>query len=139
MTKVISRIRKSFGTILLLCTAASMPSAALADNYPESPVRIVVPYAAGGGGDVVGRPLAKVLSERLGKGVFIDNRAGANGNIGMDMVSRAPNDGYTLVLALTAQLAINPSLYEKLAYDPVKSFEPIALLASAPYFLVVHP
>ncbi|KWR88484.1 tripartite tricarboxylate transporter substrate binding protein [Cupriavidus sp. IDO] len=122
----------------LLCAAAAAHGAQ-ADAYPSKPVRVIVPYAVGGGGDIVGRPLALYLSQRTGQRFIMDNHGGANGNIGMDMVAKAPNDGYTLVLALTAQLAVNRSLYRNLSYDPVKDFEPVSLLASAPYFLVVHP
>lgn len=123
----------------LLCAVAVGAHGAQADTYPNKPVRVIVPYAVGGGGDIVGRPLAQYLSQRTGQRFIMDNHGGANGNIGMDMVAKAPNDGYTLVLALTAQLAVNQSLYRNLPYDPVKDFEPVSLLASAPYFLVVHP
>lgn len=121
----------SFGVLL----AAGSARAA---GYPSNTVRIVVPYAPGGGGDVVGRPLAQYLTTHLGSSFFIDNRGGAGGNIGMETVQQATPDGYTIVLALTAQLAINQSLY-KLRYDVDKDFLPITLLGSAPYFLAVNP
>lgn len=123
----------------LILAAASMSGEALAAGYPDRPIRLVVPYPVGGGGDTLARPLAVYLSQQLKQQVIVDNRGGANGNIGMDIVAKSPNDGYTLVLALTSQLAVNASLYGKLPYDPVKDFEPISLVASAPYFLVVHP
>ncbi|MFJ1255471.1 tripartite tricarboxylate transporter substrate binding protein [Cupriavidus sp. CuC1] len=122
-----------------LCASAAVATAAPADTYPNRPVRVVVPYPVGGGGDTVARPLTLYLSERMGQRIIVDNHGGANGNIGMDMVAKAPNDGYTLALALTSQLAVNPSLYRNLPYDPIKDFEPVSLVASAPYFLVVHP
>jgi tripartite-type tricarboxylate transporter receptor subunit TctC len=100
-------------------------------------VRLILPYGPGGGSDVVARPLGHHLSQRLGQQFLVDNRGGANGNIAMEMVARAPADGYTLGLALTAQLAINPFLYTKIPYDPVKDFTPVTLLGSAPYFLSV--
>ncbi len=106
--------------------------------YPDKPVRIVVPYAPGGGGDVVGRPLAQYLTQHMGSSFFVDNRGGAGGNIGMETVAQSAPDGYTIVLALTAQLSINQSLY-KLRYDADKDFAPITILGSAPYFLAVHP
>jgi tripartite-type tricarboxylate transporter receptor subunit TctC len=121
-------------SILLLAFAAS----ALAGGYPEKPVRLVLPYGPGGGSDVVARPLAHFMSERTGSQFIADNRGGANGNIAMEIVAHAPADGYTLGLALTGQLAINPSLYKKIPYDPVKDFAPITLLGSAPYFLSVN-
>jgi tripartite-type tricarboxylate transporter receptor subunit TctC len=110
-----------------------------AQTYPNKPVRLVLPYPPGGGTDVIARPLAQKLTENLGQQVIVDNRGGANGNIGMEFVAKSPADGYTLLFALTAQYAINPSLYPKLAYDPVKDYAPISLLANAPYLLVVHP
>jgi tripartite-type tricarboxylate transporter receptor subunit TctC len=114
-------------------------SASLAAGYPEKPVKVVVPYGPGGGGDVVGRPLAHFLGERLGMPFIVDNRGGASGNIAMEAVAQSPADGYTLVLALAPQLAVNQSLYKDLGYDALRDFAPITLLGSAPYFLAVHP
>ncbi len=122
--------------VALLCLAAA---GAHAQGYPSRPVRIVVPYPPGGGTDTIARPLAQHLTESLKQQVVIDNRGGAGGSIGMELVAKAPPDGYTLVLALTAQLAVNPSLYKKIPYDPVKDFEPITLLGDGPYTLLVHP
>jgi tripartite-type tricarboxylate transporter receptor subunit TctC len=112
---------------------------ASAQTYPNKPIRLVLPYPPGGGTDVIARPIAQKLTESLGQQVIVDNRGGANGNIGMEFVAKSPADGYTLLFALTAQYAINPSLYPKLSYDPVKDYAPISLLANAPYLLVVHP
>ena len=112
---------------------------AFAQSYPHKPIRLVLPYPPGGGTDVIARPLAQKLTETLGQQVIVDNRGGANGNIGMEFVAKSPPDGYTLLFALTAQYAINPSLYPKLPYDTVKDYAPISLLANAPYLLVVHP
>jgi tripartite-type tricarboxylate transporter receptor subunit TctC len=100
---------------------------------------MVVPYPPGGGTDIIARPLAQRLTEGLGQQVIVDNRAGASGNLGMESVAKTPPDGYTIVLALNAQWAVNPSLYQKLPYDPVRDFAPITLLGAAPYLLVVHP
>ena len=108
-----------------------------AAGYPEKPVRLVLPYGPGGGSDVVARPLAHFLSQKTGVQFIVDNRGGANGNIAMELVARAPADGYTLALALTAQMAINQSLYRSIPYDPVKDFAPVTLIGSAPYFLAV--
>src|SRR4051812_22937083 len=112
---------------------------AFAQNYPGKPIRLVLPYPPGGGTDVIARPLAQKLTEQLGQQVIVDNRGGAGGNIGMEFVAKSPPDGYTLLFALTAQFAVNPTLYSKLPYDPVRDYAPISLLANAPYFLVVHP
>lgn len=120
--------------VVFLATAAG---GAFSQSWPAKPVRLILPYGPGGGSDVVARPLGHHLSQRLGQQFLVDNRGGANGNIAMEMVARAPADGYTLGLALTAQLAINPFLYTKIPYDPVKDFAPVTLLGSAPYFLSV--
>ena len=106
--------------------------------YPSKPIRLVIPYPPGGGSDTIIRPLAQSLGESLKQQVIVDNRGGSNGNIGMELVAKAPPDGHTLVFALNAQLAINPALYKKLPYDPIKDYEPITLLATGPYVLVVH-
>jgi tripartite-type tricarboxylate transporter receptor subunit TctC len=123
---------------LALASLALMPLAH-AQNYPARPIRLVVPYPPGGGTDTLARPLAQKLSIELGQTVIVDNRGGASGNLGMEFVARAPADGYTLVLALTPQLAVNVGLFEKLPYDPRRDFAPITLLAEGPYLLVVHP
>ena len=122
-----------------LLALLALSASALAAGYPDKPVKIVVPYGPGGGGDVVGRPLAHHLGERLGVPFVVDNRGGASGNIAMEAVAQSPADGYTLVLALAPQLAVNQSLYKNLGYDALRDFAPITLLGSAPYFLAVHP
>ena len=110
-----------------------------AAGYPGKPIRLVLPYPPGGGTDTIARPLAQRLSDNLGQQVVIDNRGGAGGAIGMELVARSAPDGYTIVLAITAQLAVNVSLFKKLPYDPVRDYAPITLLATGPYLLVVHP
>jgi tripartite-type tricarboxylate transporter receptor subunit TctC len=122
----------------ILC-AALVGGAAIAQPYPTKPVRLVLPYPPGGGSDTIGRPLAQKMSEGLGQQVVVENRGGASGNIGMEYVARSAPDGYTLVFALTAQLAVNPALYQKLPYDPIKDYAPISLLGSGGYILVAHP
>jgi len=111
----------------------------VAQTYPTKPIRFVIPYPPGGGSDTIARPLAQKLTEHLGQQVIIDNRGGAGGNVGMEMVARSPADGYTIVMALTAQLAVNVSLYRKLPYDPLRDYAPITLLGNGPYILVAHP
>src|SRR5215212_6741957 len=120
---------------LMLAGVACAQTAA----YPSKAIRFVLPYPPGGGSDTIGRPLAQKLGENMKQQVVFDNRGGAGGNIGMEIVAKSPPDGHTIVLALTAQLAVNPSLYKKLPYDPLKDYEPITLLATGPYILVVHP
>ena len=108
-------------------------------SYPAKPVRLVLPYPPGGGTDIVARPLAQLISANMGQQMVVENRGGAGGNIGMDYVAKAAADGYTLVFAITAQLAVNPSLYPKLPYDLLRDYAPISLLGIAPYVLTVHP
>ena len=109
-----------------------------AQAYPKAPVKIIIPFPVGGGVDVAGRILAQRLTEAFGKPFVVDNRGGANGNIGTEMVAKSPNDGMTLLFT-GAGFVINPSLYKKVPYDPIKEFEPIGLMALGPNVLVVHP
>ncbi len=126
--------------IAVLAAALAVAAPAIhAQTYPNKPIRVVLPYPPGGGLDTIARPLARDLTERLGQQVIVDNRGGASGNIGMELAAKSPPDGYTIVMALTAQLAVNPSLFRKLPYDPVKDFVPITLMANGPYLMVVHP
>ena len=131
---------KFLGMLVALSSLCAFPAALLvADVYPSKPLRLVIPYPPGGGTDTIMRPFVQYLSERLGQQVIIDNRGGAGGAMGMEAVARAAPDGYTLLAALTAQLAVNPALYKKLPYDPIKDYAPITLFADGPYLLVVHP
>ena len=108
--------------------------------YPTRPVRIVMPFPAGtSSNDVLGRALALRLSEPLGQQVIFENRSGAGGTIGTEMVAKAPPDGYTLLLAVTGPLTIAPSVYPKLGYDTLRDFAPVAMVASIPYIIIVHP
>jgi tripartite-type tricarboxylate transporter receptor subunit TctC len=126
-------------TGLLLLAGVMCASTAFADAYPDKPIRLVVPFPAGGPTDMVARPLAQFLGEQLKQSVIVDNRGGAGGGIGAEVVAKAPADGYTLLMATVGTQAINATLYRKLGYDPVKDFTPISLVAAAPVALVVHP
>ncbi|MDR6520835.1 Bug family tripartite tricarboxylate transporter substrate binding protein [Variovorax atrisoli] len=108
-------------------------------GYPEKPVRIVVPFAAGAGADVASRFMAGKLAQRWGQGTVVDNQVGANSIIGAQQVARAPADGYTLLVPNDTTLAANPALYAKLPYDPLKDFAPIALIGETPFVLVASP
>jgi tripartite-type tricarboxylate transporter receptor subunit TctC len=112
------------------------PGAAKA--YPTKPVRLVVPFPPGASSDIVGRMLGQKLAEQMGEQVIADNRAGAGGNLGIGTVAKAAPDGYTIVIA-TASIAVSPSLYNNLGYDPVKDLAPVARLTSIPNVLIVHP
>lgn len=111
---------------------------ALAQSYPAGPVRVIVPFPPGGGVDGIGRILTQKLAESLGRTFLVENRSGANGNIGTEAAAHSPKDGYTLLFT-GAGLVTNPSLYSKIPYDPVRDFDPISLVAMAPNLLVVHP
>lgn len=124
-------------SLCMVCMVVWQP--AHAQSYPTKPIRFIIPYPPGGGSDTIFRQFAQQLSERLGQQLVVDNRGGAGGALGMEAAARAEPDGYTIVAALTAQLAVNPALYKKLSYDPVKDFEPITLFADGPYLLVIHP
>ena len=127
---------------LAIKTAAllvALTTAAAAQQYPTKPVRLIIPFPPGGSNDVVGRLIATHLGERLGRQIIVDNRSGAGGVIGTEIASQAPKDGYTLAIVSIAH-AVNPWLYDlKGRYDPIKSFTPIASLASGPNVLVVNP
>jgi tripartite-type tricarboxylate transporter receptor subunit TctC len=118
---------------------AAAAATASAQGYPAKPVRFVVPYAPGGSTDTLARTIGVKLTDLLGQQVVVDNRPGASGNIGMEIVAHALPDGYTIVLGYIANLAIDPSLYSKMPYDPVRDFAPITQLASSPNVLVAHP
>src|ERR1700733_6044768 len=124
-------------TMLLALIGPGVPVAAA--SFPDHPVRIVVPFPAGGSNDVVARFLAMKLSEAWGQQVVIDNRAGAGGNIGAEMVAQSTPDGYTLLLTAPLPLVVNQSLYPQLAFDPVADFAPVALVASVQIVLAVNP
>jgi tripartite-type tricarboxylate transporter receptor subunit TctC len=118
---------------------AALGSSRAQAEWPARPIRIVVPYATGGGADAVARVLAKPLTSLLGQAIVIDNRAGANGNIGLAVVAKSAPDGYTLLMATGATQSINPALYARLPFDVARDFTPIGLVATGPHVLVVSP
>jgi tripartite-type tricarboxylate transporter receptor subunit TctC len=120
--------------------ALSTPhAAAAADAYPAKPIRFVVAFPPGGGTDIIARSIAQKLSERLEQQVVVDNRPGAGGNIGTDIVAKSAPDGYTMLMGSAGPLAINASLFAKMPFDPVRDLAPVTLAASTPNVLVVHP
>ena len=127
-------LQRSLILFALLMSAA----AACAQSYPGKPIRIVVPFAPGGGADIIARILGQKMTENWAQQVVIDNRAGASGNIGAEIVAKAAPDGYALLMASSA-LAINPSVYKSVPYDAVKDFAPITQPGLLPNILVVHP
>ena len=112
--------------------------AALADEYPSRPIRIIVPYAPGGGADMVARIVAKRVGDTIGQTIVIENRGGAGSIIGTEMVAKAEADGYTLLLGQSGPISINPAVYKDLRYDPERDFAPVTMTTAYPYILVVN-
>jgi tripartite-type tricarboxylate transporter receptor subunit TctC len=125
------------GAVCVDFAQAQAPKSASA--YPEKPVRMIVPNPAGGGVDIIARLVGQHLEKKLRQQVVVDNRAGAGGTIGLGLLAKSPADGHTLGMGVTATLAIAPALYRRLPYDPNRDFEPVALIASVPLILAVHP
>jgi tripartite-type tricarboxylate transporter receptor subunit TctC len=129
--------------IVLMIAAGASPalhnSAVFAQAFPAKSVRVIVPFAAGGTTDIVTRILAQRLTESWGQQLIVDNRPGAGGNIGSELVAKSPADGYTILMATVATHGINASLYRKIPYDPIKDFMPITLVASTPSVLMLNP
>ncbi len=123
---------------LIAAALGLVPMTASAQQFPTKPIRMVVPFAPGGGTDIIGRQFAARLSESFGQTVAVDNRAGAGGNLGAEIAAKAPADGYT-VMVTTNSIAVNVSLYPKLNYSLFNDLQPVAFLASAPLTLVTHP
>ena len=123
--------------VLMLCLAAASP--VLAETYPNRNITLVLPFAAGSGTDTTTRLISQHLSQALGAGIVIENKAGANGMIAATYVARAAPDGYTLLVTTNTTHSANPYLLKSLSYDPVKDFTPIARTGDLPFMLVVHP
>ena len=123
--------------MLAHCVAAV--SLAQAQGYPSKPIRIVVPYAAGGTSDILARQIGPKLTETWGQPVIVENRPGANGNVGAEFVAKSAPDGYTLLLTDLGGLVISPSVYPKLPFDPSKDFSPVVMVSYSPHVLAVHP
>jgi tripartite-type tricarboxylate transporter receptor subunit TctC len=129
----------------LLCTFALLLGAgcglagAQAQSFPNRPITLVIPFAPGGSTSIVGRVIADKMSQLLGQGIVVDNRAGAGGTFGTKLVAKSDPDGYTILLGYTGSLAIGPSLYKNVGYDPRKDFAPIGMIGNAPNSLLVHP
>jgi tripartite-type tricarboxylate transporter receptor subunit TctC len=133
--------RRSVATVAavtLACTFAVLASAHAQGVWPTKPVRIVVPFAPGGTTDILARALVPDLSRAFGQQFIVDNRAGAGGNVGAEIVARAPGDGYTLLMGTVGTHGINRALYAKLPYDPIKDFAPVTLVAAVPNVMVMN-
>lgn len=132
------RGRSAAAAAIIVCAWFGVPTAT-AESFPTRPIRFIVPYPAGGSGDIFARVLGAKLGAALGQQVVVDNRPGANAIIGTDLVAKAPPDGHTLVMANSAPFVLNPSLYKSLPYDPVKDFAPVSQCTYYGYVLVVSP
>ena len=126
---------------IVLTAAACMPGASAqpAGAYPAKPIRLIVALPAGGPTDILARLIAQPLAANLGQPIVVDNRPGAGGNIGAELVAKSPADGYTLFMGTSGPLAINASLYKTIGFDPLRDFAPIILAASTPFVIVAHP
>ncbi len=124
---------------LALAISALTVAPAWAQSYPNKPIRLVVPFAAGGSTDLVARMLAERMGPLLGQTVTVDNRGGAGGSLGADMVAKAAPDGYTILMGTVSTHGASPAIYKKLPYDPVKDFQPVTNVMSVPSVFVVHP
>jgi tripartite-type tricarboxylate transporter receptor subunit TctC len=129
-------VRCAVGVVAALGTVFTVP--ALAQEFPTRTIRMVLPFPAGGGSDLVARIIAQKYSAQLGQQVVVDNRAGASGNIAADIVAKAPGDGYTVLFA-NSSLSISPAIYKKLSFDPVKDLTAVSMASSYPFALVAHP
>jgi tripartite-type tricarboxylate transporter receptor subunit TctC len=127
-------IRWTVLAIIALCAAK-----AFSQDYPIKPVRLIIPFAPGGSNDILGRMIGAKLAEALGQQIVIDNRGGAGGSIGVELAAKSAPDGYTLVIGHIGTLAVNPTLYKKLPYDPIKDLQTISMLAKVANVMVVHP
>ena len=123
----------------LLAAISAVSGNAAAQAWPARPVKLVVPFAAGGTTDVVGRIVGQKLGELWGQSVLVENRGGAGGNVGADAVAKSPNDGYTLLMASGSIFTVNPHMYKRMPFDAQKDFTPITNVATGPMLVVVHP
>ncbi|BCJ89759.1 MFS transporter [Terrihabitans soli] len=126
-------------TVLACLVSLGLAAPASAQSFPDRPITLVIPFAAGGSTDLVGRLIAEKMSEGLGQQVVVENKGGAGGNLGAAAVAKATPDGYTILMATVATHALNPAVYPNMPYDPIKDFAPISLLVTVPNVLVVHP
>ncbi len=129
--------QRFFLTLVTLCVMAGVAHGQA--SYPNKPLRIIVPFPSGGGVDIIGRLVAQKIGPALGQTVIVENRAGAGGSIGADLVAKSAPDGYTLLIGASSTMAVNPNVYEKLPYDTSRDFVAVTMLASAPIVLAVHP
>ena len=139
MQNVKTQIFKTFGILLVFSVLLALPATAAAADFPSKPAKIIVAFPPGAATDIVGRILAQKLTEMWGQSVIVDNRAGASGTIGTDVVAKSPADGYTMLLGTLGNLAANPSLYRNLPFDMGRDFIPVSLVVMVNFVMVAHP
>jgi tripartite-type tricarboxylate transporter receptor subunit TctC len=132
-------MKRFAGIAAAVATVLLTAAAAQAQNYPSKPIRIIVPFAPGGTSDILARAIGPHITTAWGQPVIVENRTGANGNVGADYVTKSAPDGYTMLLSDVGALAINPSVYANMPYDPVKDFAPVVMVSYSPHVLAVHP
>src|SRR6185369_6107163 len=125
--------------IIAACLACMLACIAQAQTYPAKPIRLIVPYAAGGTSDILARQIGPKVSEAWGQPVVVENKTGANGNVGADFVAKSTADGYTLLLTDLGGLVISASVYPQLPFNPSKDFTPVVMVSYSPHVLAVHP
>jgi len=129
-----------FARVLISLLLFALAGGAFAQaQYPIKPMRMIIPYPPGGGTDILGRPIAKLLGDKLGQQVLVDNRGGASGMVGAELAARSAPDGYTILMSTSGEAALNVALYPKMSYDPIKDFTPITQVGISPLVLVIHP
>src|SRR5207249_6814321 len=132
-----NRVAAALTATLAASLLAAVP--AQGQQYPNKPIRIVVPFAAGGTSDILARAIGPHVTTAWGQPVIVENRTGANGNVGADYVAKSAPDGYTMLLSDVGALSINPSIYTNMPFDPAKDFSPIVMVSYSPHVLAVHP
>jgi tripartite-type tricarboxylate transporter receptor subunit TctC len=132
-------LKRIAGITAVVTIALLMAAAAQAQTYPTRPIRIIVPFAAGGTSDILARAIGPHITAAWGQPVIVENKTGANGNVGADAVAKSTPDGYTMLLSDVGALSINPSVYANMPFDPAKDFSPIVMVSYSPHVLAVHP
>ncbi len=138
-TSIRALVAAALCSLTIVAVGAAVPSALAADNFPQKPIRIIVPFPPGGGTDFVTRVIAPPLGEALGTQIIIDNRGGAQGIVGTQIGAKSGNDGYTLVIAEIGATAVAPAMNDKLPFDAMKDFVPVGMLVEQPYLMSIHP
>ncbi|MFO1313582.1 MAG: tripartite tricarboxylate transporter substrate-binding protein, partial [Burkholderiales bacterium] len=132
-------MKKTLALLAMALAAVALAQTAVAQTYPAKTIHLVVPFPPGGAADLTTRTIGQKLSESMGQPVVVENKPGANGVLGIDSVAKSPPDGYTILLTDRGSLTVNPWLYQKLPFDPVKDLAPIGIITDGPYVLVANP